>query len=49
MATGMDGNHFFATTVPTDDIGILIQPSGINGGLIELGAYKQQVTRFFLK
>ena len=49
MATGMDGNHHFATTVPTDENGLPIEPGGINGGLLERGTYKQQVTSIFIK
>ena len=49
MATGMDGNHHFATTVPTDENGLPIKPGGINGGLLERGAYNQQVTSIFIK
>ncbi|MHA2288099.1 MAG: VOC family protein [Promethearchaeota archaeon] len=48
MATGMDGNHHFATTVPTDDNGLPTEPGGINGGLLERGSYKQQVTSIFI-
>ncbi len=39
MATGMDGNHHFATTVPNDKNGLPIEPGGINGGLIQRGTY----------
>jgi len=49
MATGMDGNHHFATTVPTDESGLPTEPGGINGGLLERGAYEQQVTSVFIK
>jgi len=49
MATGMDGDHHFATTVPTDENGLPTEPGGINGGLLERGAYKQQVTSIFIK
>jgi len=49
MATGMDGDHHFATTVPTDENGLPTEPGGINGGLIQRGAYKQQVTSIFIK
>ena len=49
MATGMDGNHHFATTVPTDDNGLPTEPGGINGGLIERGSYKQQIASIFIK
>ena len=48
MATGMDGNHHFATTVPTDENGLPTEPGGINGGLLERGAYNQQVTSIFI-
>ncbi|MHA1916170.1 MAG: VOC family protein [Promethearchaeota archaeon] len=49
MATGMDGDHHFATTVPTDENGLPTEPGGINGGLLQRGAYKQQVTSIFIK
>ena len=49
MATSMDGNHHFATTVPTDENGLPSEPGGINGGLLERGAYKQHVTSIFIK
>ena len=49
MATGMDGNHHFATTVPTDENGLPIEPAGINGGLLERGTYNQQVASIFIK
>ena len=49
MATGMDGNHHFATTVPTDENGLPIEPGGINGGLLQRGKYEQQVTSIFIK
>ena len=49
MATGMDGNHHFATTVQTDENGLPIEPGGINGGLLERGTYEQQVTTIFIK
>ena len=49
MATGMDGNHHFATTVPTDENGLPSEPGGINGGLVQRGAYEQQVTSIFIK
>ncbi|TFG12599.1 MAG: VOC family protein [Promethearchaeota archaeon] len=49
MATGMDGNHHFATTVPTDENGLPTKPGGINGGLIQRGTYKQDVTSIFIK
>ena len=31
MATGMDGDHHFATTVPMDENGLPTEPGGING------------------
>jgi len=49
MATGMDGNHHFATTIPTDDQGHPTEPGGINGGLIQRGTYEQHVTSIFIK
>jgi len=49
MATGMDGDHHFATTVQTDENGLPTEPGGINGGLLERGAYEQQVTSVFIK
>ena len=49
MATGMDGNHHFATTVPTDENGLPIEPGGINGGIFQRGTYEQQVTSIFIK
>jgi predicted enzyme related to lactoylglutathione lyase len=49
LATGMKGDHHFATTVPTDENGLPIQPGGINGGLIQRGTYKQQVTSIFIR
>ena len=49
MATGMDGNHHFATTVPTDEIGLPTEPGGINGELIERGTYEQHVTSIYIK
>jgi len=49
MATGMEGNHHFATTVPTDENGLPTELGGINGGLLERGAYEQQVTSIFIK
>jgi predicted enzyme related to lactoylglutathione lyase len=49
MATGMDGDHHFATTVPTDENGLPSEPGGINGGILQRGAYKQQVTSIFIK
>jgi predicted enzyme related to lactoylglutathione lyase len=49
LATGMDGNHHFATTVPTDENGLPIEAGGINGGLLERGTYEQQVTSIFIK
>ena len=49
MATGMDGNHHFATTVPTDENGLPTEPGGINGGLLQRGTYKQHVTSIFIK
>ena len=49
MPTGMDGNHHFVTTVPTNEIGLPIEPGGINGGLIQRGTYKQQVSSIFIK
>jgi predicted enzyme related to lactoylglutathione lyase len=49
MATGMDGDHHFATTVPIDENGIPTEPGGINGGLLQRGAYEQQVTSIFIK
>ncbi len=49
MATGMDGNHHFATTVPTDENGLPTEPGGINGGLLQRGTYEQQVTSIFIK
>ncbi|MHA1985450.1 MAG: VOC family protein [Promethearchaeota archaeon] len=49
MATGMEGDHHFATTVPTDDNGLPNVPGGINGGLLQRGAYEQQVTSIFIK
>jgi predicted enzyme related to lactoylglutathione lyase len=49
MATGMDGDHHFATTVPTDENGIPTTPGGINGGIMQRGAYKQDVTSIFIK
>lgn len=49
MATGMDGNHHFATTVQTDENGLPIEPGGINGGLLERGTYEQQATTIFIK
>jgi predicted enzyme related to lactoylglutathione lyase len=49
MATGMDGDHHFATTVPTDENGLPSEPGGINGGLLQRGAYEQQVTSIFIK
>ena len=45
----MDGNHHFATTVPTDENGLPTESGGINGGLLERGAYEQQVTSIFIK
>jgi predicted enzyme related to lactoylglutathione lyase len=47
--TGMEGDHHFATTVPTDENGLPIEPGGINGGIIQRGAYEQQVTSIFIK
>jgi len=49
MATGMDGDHHFATTVPTDETGLPKEIGGINGGLLNRGAYEQQVTSIFIK
>ena len=49
MATGMDGDHHFATTVPTDENGLPTKPGGINGGILQRGAYEQQVTSIFIK
>ena len=49
MPTGMDGDHHFATTVPTDENGLPTKPGGINGGLLQRGAYEQQVTSIFIK
>ena len=49
MATGMDGDHHFATTVPTDENGLPIEPGGINGGLFQRGTYEQQYPSFFIK
>ena len=49
MATGMDGNHHFATTVPTDENGLPTETGAINGGLLERGAYNQQVASIFIK
>ena len=49
MATGMEGDHHFATTVPTDENGLPAEPGGINGGLLQRGAYEQQVTSIFIK
>ncbi|NVM19163.1 MAG: VOC family protein [Candidatus Lokiarchaeota archaeon] len=49
MATGMDGNHHFATTVPIDENGLPTEPGGINGGLLQRGTYEQQVTSIFIK
>ena len=49
MATGLDGNHHFLTTVPTDENGLPIEPGGINGWLLQRGAYEQQVTSIFIK
>jgi predicted enzyme related to lactoylglutathione lyase len=46
--TGMDGDHHFATTVPTDENGLPKEPGGINGGLVQRGAYEQQVTSIFI-
>ena len=48
MPTGMDGNHHFATTVPTDENGLPIEAGGINGGLLERGTYEQQVASIFI-
>jgi len=49
MATGMDGDHHFATTVPTGENGLPTGPGGINGGLLERGTYQQKVTSIFIK
>jgi len=49
MATEMDGEHHFATTVPTDENGFPTEPGGINGGLLQRGAYEQEVTSIFIK
>jgi predicted enzyme related to lactoylglutathione lyase len=49
MATGMDGDHHFATTVPTDENGLPTEPGGINGGLIQRGAYEQHTTSIFIR
>ena len=49
MATGMDGDHHFATTVPTDENGLPTEPGGINGGILQRGAYEQQVISIFIK
>jgi len=49
MPTGTDGDHHFATTVPTDENGLPTEPGGINGGLLQRGAYEQQVTSIFIK
>ncbi|MHA1933143.1 MAG: VOC family protein [Promethearchaeota archaeon] len=49
MATGMDGDHHFATTVPTDENGLPTEPGGINGGLLQRGTYEQQVTSIFIE
>jgi uncharacterized protein len=49
IATGMDGKHHFAITVPTDENGISTEPGGINGGLLQRGTYEQQVTSIFIK
>lgn len=49
MATGMDGDHHFAITVPTDENGLPTEPGGINGGLVQRGTYKQQVASIFIK
>ena len=37
MATGMEGDHHFATTVPTDENGLPTEPGGINGGILQRG------------
>lgn len=47
--TGMEGDHHFATTVPTDENGIPSEPGGINGGLLKRGAYEQKVASIFIK
>lgn len=49
MATGMEGDHHFATTVPTDENGLPTEPGGINGGLIQRGTYEQHVTSIFIR
>lgn len=49
MATGMEGDHHFATTVPTDENGLPTEPGGINGGLIQRGTYEQYVTSIFIR
>jgi len=49
MATGMEGNSHFATTVPTDDNGYPTEPGGINGVLIERGTYSQKYIGIFIK
>jgi predicted enzyme related to lactoylglutathione lyase len=49
MATGMEGDHHFATTVPTDENGLPMNPGGINGGILQRGAYEQHVTSIFIK
>ena len=49
MSTGMDGDHHFATTVPIDENGLPTELGGINGGILQRGAYEQQVTSIFIK
>ncbi|MFX0030026.1 MAG: VOC family protein [Candidatus Hermodarchaeota archaeon] len=49
MSTGMEGNHHFATTVPTDENGLPTEPGGINGGLLQRGTYGQHTPSIFIK
>jgi predicted enzyme related to lactoylglutathione lyase len=49
LATGMEGNHHFATTVPTDENGLPTEPGGINGGLLQRGTYEQHTTSIFIR
>ncbi|MFX1346888.1 MAG: VOC family protein [Promethearchaeota archaeon] len=49
MATGMEGNHHFATMVPTDENGLPTEPGGINGGLLQRGTYEQHTTSIFIR
>ncbi|MHA2282202.1 MAG: VOC family protein [Promethearchaeota archaeon] len=49
MATGMDGDHHFATTVPTDENGLPTKTGGINGGLLQRGTYEQKVASISIK